>query len=48
MWNVYEDNCGEKRLIATVMSESKAYIICRENTSVLNSARGIRYSYERA
>lgn len=47
MWHVFEDNCGIKTVIATVWSESKAWLIATENTSVVKSARGIRYGYER-
>lgn len=47
MWEVYENNNGMKTLIATTMSESKAWMLCRERTSVWNTARGIRYGYVR-
>ena len=47
MWQVIEDNRGVKTVIATVWSESKAWLIATENTSVVKSARGIRYGYER-
>ena len=47
MWHVFEINNGKKTLIATVMSESKAWMLCTERTSVWNTARGVRYEYAR-
>ena len=48
MWKVFEEVKGVKTLFATCWSESMAWLLCRENTSVYSIAKGIRYTYERA
>lgn len=48
MWNVYKIVNGVKSLFAQTWSESLAWTICKENTSLAKVARGIRFDYERA
>ena len=48
MWEILKIVGNVKQVVATAWSESMAWTICKENNSISQYARGIKYDYRRA
>ena len=48
MWEILKFIDNVSHVVATARSESMAWMICKENNSISQYARGIKYVYRRA